>query len=86
VSTELAAERHAVDEAITRRVDTSGDRFSMSVNGTRWRARADAANALRNAWPPRNHPASTATTNRSTSRPSPASKSSPPPAATSSRT
>ena len=45
----LAAERHAIDEAITRRVDTSGDRFSMSVNGTRWSARADAAIALRNA-------------------------------------
>jgi len=46
---QLAAERHAIDEAITRRVDTSGDRFSMSVNGTRWSARADAAIALRNA-------------------------------------
>ena len=45
----LAAERHAVEEAITRRVDPSGDRFSMSVNGTRWSARADAAIALRNA-------------------------------------
>ena len=45
----LAAERQAVDDAITRRIDTSGDRFSMSVNGTRWSSRADAAIALRNA-------------------------------------
>ncbi|MGI8678743.1 MAG: hypothetical protein ACR2LX_08680 [Jatrophihabitans sp.] len=45
----LAAERQAVEEAITRRTDTSGDRFSMSVNGTRWSSRADAAIALRNA-------------------------------------
>jgi hypothetical protein len=45
----LAAERHAVENAITRRVDTSGERFSMSVNGTRWSSRADAAIALRNA-------------------------------------
>jgi N12 class adenine-specific DNA methylase len=45
----LAAERQAVDEAITRRVDTSGDRFSMSINGTLWSARVDAAIALRNA-------------------------------------
>jgi hypothetical protein len=45
----LAAERQAVEEAITRRVDTSGDRFTMTVNGTRWSARADAAIALRNA-------------------------------------
>jgi N12 class adenine-specific DNA methylase len=45
----LAAERHAVADAIGRRGDTSGDRFSMSVNGTRWSARADAAIALRNA-------------------------------------
>jgi hypothetical protein len=45
----LAAERQAVEEAITRGVDTSGDRFIMTVNGTRWSARADAAIALRNA-------------------------------------
>ena len=45
----LAAERQAVEEAITRRVDTSGDRFAMTVNGTRWTSRADAAIALRNA-------------------------------------
>jgi nucleoside-diphosphate-sugar epimerase len=45
----LAAERHAIDEAITRRVDTSGDRFAMSVNGTQWSSRADAAIAVRNA-------------------------------------
>ena len=45
----LAAERHAIDEAITRRVDTSGERFAMTVNGTRWSSRADAAIALRNA-------------------------------------
>jgi hypothetical protein len=45
----LAAERQAVENAITRRVDTSGERFSMSVNGTRWSSRADAAIALRNA-------------------------------------
>ncbi len=45
----LAAERQAVEHAITRRVDTSGERFSMSLNGTRWSSRADAAIALRNA-------------------------------------
>jgi N12 class adenine-specific DNA methylase len=45
----LAAERQAVEEAITRRVDTSGDRFSMSVNGTWSSSRADAAIALPNA-------------------------------------
>jgi hypothetical protein len=45
----LAAERQAVEDAITRRVDTSGERFSMSINGTRWSSRADAAIALRNA-------------------------------------
>jgi len=45
----LAAERQAVEEAITHRIDTSGDRFAMSVNGTRWSSRADAAIALRNA-------------------------------------
>ena len=45
----LAAERQAVEDAITRRVDTSGDRFAMTVNGTRWSSRADAAIALRNA-------------------------------------
>ena len=45
----LAAERHAVQEAITRRVDTSGDRFSMTINGSWIRARGDAAIALRNA-------------------------------------
>ncbi len=45
----LATERHAAEEAITRRIDTCGDRFSMSVNGTRWSSRADAAIALRNA-------------------------------------
>lgn len=45
----LAAERQAVEEAVTRRVDTAGDRFAMTVNGTRWSSRADAAIALRNA-------------------------------------
>jgi hypothetical protein len=45
----LAAEREAVDAAIERRLDTAGDRFTMTVNGTRWSARADAAIALRNA-------------------------------------
>ena len=45
----LETERQLVQAAITRAVDTSGDKFAMTVNGTRWTTRADAAIALRNA-------------------------------------
>jgi Helicase conserved C-terminal domain len=45
----LQGERDQAAEAATRAIDTSGDRFSMTVNGTRWTSRADAAIALRNA-------------------------------------
>jgi hypothetical protein len=45
----LERAREQIQDAIGRRVDTSGDRFAMTVNGTRWTARADAAIALRNA-------------------------------------
>jgi hypothetical protein len=45
----LQGERDQAAEAATRAIDTGGDRFSMTVNGTRWTSRADAAIALRNA-------------------------------------
>jgi hypothetical protein len=38
-----------IDQAIEHRVDTTGDRFAMTVGSTRWTSRADAAIALRNA-------------------------------------
>ena len=45
----LEAERDALDAAITARVLTGGDRFSMTVGSRRYTARADAAIALRDA-------------------------------------
>jgi hypothetical protein len=45
----LQTAREQVEDAITGRVDTGGDRFAMTVNGARWASRAAAAIALRNA-------------------------------------
>jgi N12 class adenine-specific DNA methylase/SAM-dependent methyltransferase len=45
----LEAAGQQLEAAIEQRIDTSGDRFTMSVGSTRWTARADAAIALRNA-------------------------------------
>jgi hypothetical protein len=45
----LAAERDALDAAITARVPSGGDRFTMTVGTHRYTARADAAIALRDA-------------------------------------
>jgi N12 class adenine-specific DNA methylase len=38
-----------IDQAIQQRIDTTADRFAMTIGSTRWTARADAAIALRNA-------------------------------------
>lgn len=38
-----------IDQAIEHRVDTTGEKFAMTVGANRWTARADAAIALRNA-------------------------------------
>ena len=38
-----------IDQAIEHRIDTTADRFAMTVGSTRWTSRADAATALRNA-------------------------------------
>ena len=45
----LQAEKAQALAAGERAIDTSGDRFTMTINGTRWTTRADAAIALRNA-------------------------------------
>ncbi len=43
----LLAERHLVEDAMSRRVDTTGDKFTMQVAGAQCSSRADAAIALR---------------------------------------
>ena len=45
----LAEQHTRAVAAAARAIDTSGDRFTATVNGTRWTSRADAAIALRNA-------------------------------------
>ena len=44
----LAEEQAQIQDAIVRSRGTRGDPFAMTVNGTRWSTRADAAIALRN--------------------------------------
>jgi N12 class adenine-specific DNA methylase len=45
----LETERHLIQAALIRATDTTGDKFSMTVNGTRHTTRADAAIVLRTA-------------------------------------
>ena len=45
----LQAERQLIEDAMRRRVDTSGDKFTMQVAGHDCSSRADAAIALRHA-------------------------------------